>query len=675
MHVKTLKFLRFVYRVVSCLSRNTFREQMEVKEDDIGPLEPRKVKRDPEEYYSNNEDVIQKYANKVIYNDDRMKDFKDYLYDNDVFKLYMITKLIKYWKYLIYLTYMLDTLFYLKYYDIKKHIEELPIEKEDNTINFTHYHPFHIVGQSLLPFFTVFFFSFFLFFGIALLKWDTIWFEETVFKYIGICNIYPINYILYICRECNYLTSIINIIFNNNYTLRLFFNSSKVWKDPFIYHIFILLNDIYFYTVLRGDFYTEIRDYMLLFNLDILAKDGTVDKKKLKSLRALQLIKNLMLDAYFDFRLSPKTPLMLLSHTDFIYQKGYTLRESPFLIFYSINKVLYAYVYNRFSFDNRTIFSMPFYIIGYITNFFIPILYIYIKVRFLDGVISPILNCTSTLQFVKFICISSFISFVFVVSYWIYQVTCIESINRTTDVDLNLRLGLSIFIVSEIMLFFSFFWAFFHSALNPSIFTVVWPPIGTPILSVYGIPLANTIILITSGITLTIAHLNYLNLQSGAARLFYPERLAMPVLDKPLPTFGVYPRLMALDPSECDPYKGEEPNYTRKFIFYLLLTLALGGCFITLQAIEYMTIPLNINDGIFGSLFFFLTGFHGFHVLLGICFLFFVFIFYVDLLYEPPHEARPRFIFFDFAVWYWHFVDVVWLVLYIFVYYWSFTII
>lgn len=141
--------------------------------------------------------------------------------------------------------------------------------------------------------------------------------------------------------------------------------------------------------------------------------------------------------------------------------------------------------------------------------------------------------------------------------------------HHTFKVQEGVRLGMALFIASEIMFFFSFFWAFFHCTLSPSIgIGCVWPPQGISALDPWGLPLWNTIILLSSGVTVTCAHKAIL--------------------------------------------AGERATTTNG----LLATITYGGIFTFVQAYEYNVAPFSINDGIFGSLFFMLTGFHGFHGLM-----------------------------------------------------------
>jgi len=190
---------------------------------------------------------------------------------------------------------------------------------------------------------------------------------------------------------------------------------------------------------------------------------------------------------------------------------------------------------------------------------------------------------------------------------------------HTLKVVKGLRLGMVLFIISEIMFFFSFFWAFLHSSLAPSIeIGGIWPPAGLQILDPFAIPLLNTLILLTSGVTVTCAHYAIQSQQRN---------------------FG---------------------------FFGFSLTIVLAIVFTLLQAHEYIEAPFNISDGIYGSTFYLATGFHGLHVIVGTIFLIVCFVRFIKYHFTPRHHLG-----FEAAAWYWHFVDVVWLFLFLLVYVWG----
>jgi cytochrome c oxidase subunit III len=198
---------------------------------------------------------------------------------------------------------------------------------------------------------------------------------------------------------------------------------------------------------------------------------------------------------------------------------------------------------------------------------------------------------------------------------------------HTPVVQLHLRYGMFLFIASEVMFFVAWFWVFFDAALFPddpaqvarTAFTgTVWPPHGTEVFDPWHLPLLNTLILLTSGTTVTWAHHSLLH------------------------------------------------NNRRGLIWGLVLTIALGATFTAVQVYEYAHAAFSFTGGIFGSTFFMATGFHGAHVLIGTLFLI------VCLGRALKGHFTPQQHFgFEAAAWYWHFVDVVWLFLFAFVYVWG----
>ncbi|MDQ3143984.1 MAG: cytochrome c oxidase subunit 3 [Pseudomonadota bacterium] len=197
--------------------------------------------------------------------------------------------------------------------------------------------------------------------------------------------------------------------------------------------------------------------------------------------------------------------------------------------------------------------------------------------------------------------------------------------DHTPVVQLHLRYGMILFIASEVMFFVAWFWAFFSAALFPSAVDAVgaqWPPKGLETIDPFGFPLLNTLILLCSGTTVTWAH----------HALIHGDREGLK--------------------------KG------------LLATIALGLVFTAIQAYEYLHAPFafsSANEGnIYGATFFMATGFHGFHVIVGTIFLI------VCYLRAVKGDFTPKAHFgFEAAAWYWHFVDVVWLFLFVSVYVWG----
>nr|ANJ70643.1 cytochrome c oxidase subunit 3 [Sialis sp. BMNH 1425199] len=191
--------------------------------------------------------------------------------------------------------------------------------------------------------------------------------------------------------------------------------------------------------------------------------------------------------------------------------------------------------------------------------------------------------------------------------------------HHTLIVTLGLRWGMILFIVSEVFFFISFFWAFFHSSLSPTIeLGSMWPPSGIYPFNPLQIPLLNTAILLTSGITVTWAHHSLM-----------------------------------------------ESNYSQT-VQGLFFTVMLGMYFTVLQAYEYIEASFTIADAVYGSTFFMATGFHGIHVIIGTTFLLVCLIRQINYHFSSNHHFG-----FEAAAWYWHFVDVVWLFLYISIYWWG----
>jgi len=191
--------------------------------------------------------------------------------------------------------------------------------------------------------------------------------------------------------------------------------------------------------------------------------------------------------------------------------------------------------------------------------------------------------------------------------------------HHTAITEYGLRMGMVLFIVSEVMFFSAFFWAFFHSSLAPTIeIGSIWPPKGISIFSPWDVPLVNTLILLLSGVTVTWAH-HYM------------------------------------------------VNGKHKFaLISLYLTIILAISFTALQAMEYVEAPFAISDGIYGSTFYMATGFHGIHVIVGTIFLAVCTYRLVQRQFSRTHHFG-----FEAAAWYWHFVDVVWLFLFVMCYWWA----
>lgn len=198
---------------------------------------------------------------------------------------------------------------------------------------------------------------------------------------------------------------------------------------------------------------------------------------------------------------------------------------------------------------------------------------------------------------------------------------------HTRVVQISHRYGMLLFICSEVMFFVAWFWAFFDSSLFVGAkiqhlrfeFTGgQWPPKGIEVLNPWHFPLFNTLVLLTSGTTVTWAH----------HALLQGDR------------------------------KGLKQG--------LMLTIALGLLFTSVQAWEYAHAPFHFAGNIYGATFFMATGFHGAHVIIGTLFL------TVCLIRAFAGQFKPnQHLGFEFAAWYWHFVDVVWLFLFSCIYVWG----
>ncbi len=220
--------------------------------------------------------------------------------------------------------------------------------------------------------------------------------------------------------------------------------------------------------------------------------------------------------------------------------------------------------------------------------------------------------------------------------WWAEVVKEAHAGEHTPVVQLHLRYGMILFIASEVMFFVGWFWAWFDYSLFPepiqyvdgvteslfgqegAIALMQWPPKGIEVIDAFSLPLLNTLILLCSGTTLTWAHHS----------LIHGNR------------------------------KGLE--------YGLWLTIILGVVFTAIQAYEYMHVPFSFGGSNYSSAFYMATGFHGFHVLIGTIFL----IVCLVRTYKGHFTPRQHFGF-ESAAWYWHFVDVVWLFLFITIYVWG----
>nr|YP_009708261.1 cytochrome c oxidase subunit III [Paracolopha morrisoni]QEV85460.1 cytochrome c oxidase subunit III [Paracolopha morrisoni] len=182
-----------------------------------------------------------------------------------------------------------------------------------------------------------------------------------------------------------------------------------------------------------------------------------------------------------------------------------------------------------------------------------------------------------------------------------------------------IKFSMILFIISEMFLFISFFWNFLHNSLAPSIeLGLNWPPKNIIFFDPMLIPLLNTIILLTSSFTITLTHFYLLT------------------------------------------------NNKKKTLMFMNLTIILSIYFLILQMIEYKQATFTFSDSIFGSSFYMATGFHGLHVLIGTLYLLINLIRLIKNQISFIHHIS-----FELAAWYWHFIDIIWLFLYMTFYWWN----
>nr|ALR69431.1 cytochrome c oxidase subunit III [Bemisia tabaci] len=190
---------------------------------------------------------------------------------------------------------------------------------------------------------------------------------------------------------------------------------------------------------------------------------------------------------------------------------------------------------------------------------------------------------------------------------------------RSLKINYAISTGMVSFIVSEIWLFVSFFWTYLYYSLSPDMsMGSVWPPYKIIEMSFLDIPLLNTLILLMSGFLVTWSH--------------------------------------------CELTMTKFSNT----ITSLSMSILLGMYFLVVQTYEYINSNFCFNDSVFGNSFFILTGFHGLHVLVGLIFL------TLSMIQLSMKRFSPMSLYmFEYSIWYWHFVDIIWLCLYLSVYWWS----
>lgn len=256
---------------------------------------------------------------------------------------------------------------------------------------------------------------------------------------------------------------------------------------------------------------------------------------------------------------------------------------------------------NKFPFHNVSLRSWP---------FLVSVVLVCMLIRFVGG-------------FHSFLTFSVALTFIFllivIVWRWWADVSEESSSGFHKKFIINkFYVGMVLMIISEIFFFASFFWAFFHKCWFPGKEVGgVWPPnkIKEIAVDTFSIPFLKTVILLSSGITVTWSH----------------HRVLL----------------------------GRQKNAT----IGLGITILLGVLFLLLQNFEYLSSFFGFKSLVFGSCFYMLTGFHGGHVIVGTVFLTVCFYRFLSLNFNPQNHVS-----FELAIWYWHFVDVVWLFLFLFVY-------
>jgi len=222
---------------------------------------------------------------------------------------------------------------------------------------------------------------------------------------------------------------------------------------------------------------------------------------------------------------------------------------------------------------------------------------------------------------VNAVLVAVLLSLMLIIGGWAYNLIVEARANHTRKVQTAFKYGMLLFILSEFMLFFPFFWAFFHGSLSPSIMIGgVWPPVGileAETLDPFMLPLLNTVTLLSSGVAIVSAHRAIL------------------------------------------------AGYKTVVVNAMYIAISLGILFSWLQFVEYGLTKFTINDGLYGSVFFMLTGLHGFHVIVGTILLLLAYIRAVNNDFSTKQHVG-----FETAAWYWHFVDVIWLFVYTFIYIW-----
>nr|YP_010354352.1 cytochrome c oxidase subunit III [Lepidoglyphus destructor]UOG85320.1 cytochrome c oxidase subunit III [Lepidoglyphus destructor] len=225
-------------------------------------------------------------------------------------------------------------------------------------------------------------------------------------------------------------------------------------------------------------------------------------------------------------------------------------------------------------------------------------------------------RCFNVLPFLfslLFILISSY--------FWgrdVHREGCYEGAHNS-EVFGGFKLGMIFFILSECFFFLGMFWGYLHLAEAPAVeLGGLWPPLGVTPFDPKGIPFLNTVLLVSSGVSVTWSH-----------------------------------------------HAMEEGNFNVSSMA-LFITVVLGGTFTSLQLLEYYVAAFTFSCSSYSSVYFMGTGFHGLHVIIGSVLLIICFFRFSNLFISPYHSAG-----YECSVWYWHFVDVVWFFLYLVFYWWG----
>ncbi len=208
--------------------------------------------------------------------------------------------------------------------------------------------------------------------------------------------------------------------------------------------------------------------------------------------------------------------------------------------------------------------------------------------------------------------------------WWAEVVTEAHQGDHTKVVQIGLRYGVLLFIISEVMFFAVWFWSFFKHALYPMgpyspAIDGIWPPAGIETFDPWHLPLINTLILLLSGMAATWAH-----------------------------------------------HAIAHENNRKDLVAGLALAIFFAIAFTGMQAYEYTHATFSFAGNIYGANFFMATGFHGFHVIVGTIFLAVCLVRALKGHFTPENHVG-----FEAAAWYWHFVDVVWLFLFASIYVWG----